>query len=361
MKGRYFLKINGQPIPDELQMLNFYFEYDNDDELLDRLVLRFKNTDGTLLDNPLFRQGNDIEFSFGQEEGDLSEPIKHTIRHVSGVETLQVVAYEENHEIATNSQSKIYRNMTLDEVAAAIARDHGLQFKGDSFPLRYVQLAQVNESGMHFLKRHGKKVNAICMREKQTLVFERKKYDGPAVKEYVYDDNDGFDRGKAMNFQPIETSLGIPWEITMAGMDPNTLEPFETKSNDSTVKRSVLGEETLLYSGAVGAPAARTGQTGMRVASTAYDPLQAKIEGDGLFQSFEGGIVRGTVTLWGDPVVGANTTIKMTGAVQRMAGNYRVARARHIIQGAYKILATVERNAAGKGSGGKKSAGQVKG
>lgn len=358
MKGRYFIRINGQRLPENIEIANTYFEYENDDELMDRLVLRFNDPHNSLMDSGLFKQGNEIEFRFGQDESRMSEARKHTIRQVSAVGGLTVTAYEETHRIAQNSRSRIYADVTIEEVAAFVARENGLQFSGDSFPVRYKQLAQVNETDMKFLKRLGKKVGALVYRKGRTLVFERRKYEGQPVASFIYDVNGGFNRGKAMNFQPAESNLGKPWEITMVGMNPMTMEVFETKSNDSTVKRGVLGEETLLYNGATGTPPARAGQTGKRIPSTAWNPLQAKAEGDAIFQSYEANLVKGTVTLWGEPDVDANTLIELKGQSERLTGLYRVKKARHIIQGSYKILATVERNATGN-AGGQRSSGNI--
>lgn len=358
--SRYFIKINGQDIPESLKMAIGYFEHESNDELLDRLILRFNDPDGTIQDNELLQQGNEIEFSYGQDERVMSEPQTFTLRRVMGKGVLEVTAYEKMHRIAQNSRSRIHRNATISEIATFMARENGLRAKAGNFPLRYVQLAQVNETDLHFLKRIGKRVNAIAIVEGGALVFEKKQFTGQPVTSYFYDEHVASGPGVAMNFRPIETNLGIPWEVTMAGMNPLTMEVYEMKSNDQTVNRAVLGEETLLYSGATGTPQARAGQTGMRIAATAYNPLEAKTEGDAMYQAYESDVLKGTVELWGDADVQTNKIIEFKGVTNRFTGLYRVKKARHIIKGSYKILATVERNAVGVGIGGKRSSGTIR-
>jgi len=106
-------------------------------------------------------------------------------------------------------------------------------------------------------------------------------------------------------------------------------------------------------------PALGTGQTGLRYYSSAGNALQAKQEAAARFEAYEANMLRANVTLWGESDVLANRIIRLTADTERFSGLYRVTRARHIIAGSYKILATVERNATGSDSGGARTAGTV--
>ena len=96
------------------------FEFEDDEKKADKLSLKVDNFTLSYFDNPIFRKGNIIEFTFGYPG--RSAPLRRcVIQKVKGGRQLTVEAHAMSMVMHKIKRSRTWENKTLVEIAQAIA------------------------------------------------------------------------------------------------------------------------------------------------------------------------------------------------------------------------------------------------
>lgn len=335
-EGVFFLTAKGQRLPPEVEQQAYYFEFETAEDRLARAEVRFKEG-AKIADKGIFAQGDVLGVSFGSGTNLYKETLR--IHRAGGGHDFRVIAYEEAHDLQRVSRSRIWAAVTYSEIASQIARIYGFGTDIEPTKYRHPQVAQVNESDLHFLRRLARRIGFECYVENKVLHFHRRRWEAGPVDTLTYIPGGG---GTLTEFYPNESTLARPGRVTAAGINPWTRQPFEVHIDDRTAQRTVTGPATFQDNYPAGA-------TGYRLAVAHHDQQAAREEAEGLYRLLQDDLVLAEFVAVGNPRIQARAIVEVHGYGARWDGLYRVRSARHIIAGQYIVRGWLVRNAAASG------------
>lgn len=349
----FLLRINGERLPEWMRRRCTQFEYEGIADKMNRVQLKFKNTDLKLLDNELLdeEKGNLLRFQFGYADGQLTKPKEYVIQANEGLKQITITAFQQKSKMSSQSRTTTYEQVKRSDVAIQAAKRNGLAYQVEDTGVVFSQIVQSNETDNKFLKQMADKIGFEYYVENETLHFHSKDFGLKPVRKYKYYPNDD-ERAKAKlrDITPKARNVSKPSQTTKKGFDPYEGKEYEAKSNKDNVERTTAGEGTYLYNPESGNESYIPGKV-----ETSEHPkqAQAKEETDGEFKKTEEKTVTADGDFEGDPAVLEKQLIEINNLGKKYSGLYRVKRARHIITAgsgvAYSMRLDLSKNAYHKG------------
>lgn len=163
----------------------------------------------------------------------------------SGENTCIVRAYNRLHRLLRGRNSKTYVNQTDQDIASAIAGQHGLSASTGSSPkITHDHVYQHNQTDLEFLRLRAARLGFDVWVEDQKLYFDVPKKNVDSGIEARYGDAESDSRGGQLfikYFAPRMSSAKVVSEVTVRGWDPEKKEEIVGKA---TAQSSPLGATT---------------------------------------------------------------------------------------------------------------------
>lgn len=228
-----------------------------DTEQHDRLVLHYK---GQLSKNRAALVSDDpvkFEFSYGQ----LKSTWYGYIRHIEQPNSFQsgnteIVCLGVSSQLK-NTEQKIYKNVTADQVVSKIATKYKLQAVTQRHPRIRPSIIQAGQSDWQLLKRLAKQSGFALRSENTSLVFvsQEKVFKNKKTSAPYFFYFEGSDTGVAvaavkklgtlLEFEPIisDTSpdAGVRVDRVITGINPQTKEVIKVKYPHNPTPKATLG------------------------------------------------------------------------------------------------------------------------
>ncbi len=208
----------------------------------DMAVIAFRNENNAY--TAQYKFADSVEVTFG--EGDpvfkgevvAVEPIYNS----SGENTCVIRAYNRLHRLLRGRNSKTYVKQSDQDIAGAIAGNHGLSAKSGSSPkITHEHVYQHNQTDLEFLRLRAARLGFDVWVDDTTLYFDEPKKDKDSGLEVRYGDAESASRGGQLflkYFAPRMSSANVINKVTVRGWDP---EKKEAIVGEVSAQNSPLG------------------------------------------------------------------------------------------------------------------------
>ena len=378
-KPTFLIQIEGQSLSKDITQEITAFAFEDSESGLDELELSVTNRNLQFTDDPLFQEGNEIVARFGYV-GNLSPAKKAVIKEIDyefpdGADpTIRIKAFDKGFKLAGKEIQKVWQKpapgMLYSEIAAEIARQHGLSPVVTSTKTRHLRVAQSNISDAQFLQElatksrgedgDGKAGYVFFVQDDELHFHARDLAQAPALSLEYFTDRKGVLRSFCPSVQS-QGAKGEGTEVLTIGVDPRRKESIRHKAgNDTTPGRDSLGGRTYLVDGETGETKYREQESGKVVPSfersegfheePRTEPMQDTAEGR--FKEAELRQVEASAVTIGIPSCQAKQNVEIKGVGRKFSGIYYIVSVRHEIGGnGYGCELKLKRNALGKGAG----------
>ena len=112
------------------------FEYQDESQKADRVIIRLDNYDLFILDDPTWRRGQLLQVSWGYPEN-MATPQLVVIKRISGGLTLTVEAISRSVLLNGIQKTLAFHNQKRSQVVESIAKDNGFEIAGVKDPIDY--------------------------------------------------------------------------------------------------------------------------------------------------------------------------------------------------------------------------------
>lgn len=366
-----YVQIDGKRLSDELAQRLLQLEFEEDDEKVPKVTLRFNNEDLEITDSLELAMGQRLQVQWGFIGGRMSERLSFTIKARRGFRVRELIGYNDGNRMVGESTSFVWKNVKYSDIASRIAEKRGLKSVARDSEIVHEQVAQSNQSDLNFLKELAEKIGYACYVEGDELHFHPRDYGAKPSMAFAYYNGE---YGNLISFEPEEKTLDEPDEVAVAGVDPMEKEPSYGKANDANTERDSLAEGSFLVNAASGVMTAVSGavenvgrllhlpgQTGKTEAAAAQTDAEAQQEAEAAFRKAEDNTVEATITTVGTPSLRAKRIITLYGLGKTYSGNWYVKQATHSVGASYICTAKLTRNATGNAAaaGAGKTSGNV--
>lgn len=359
-----YVQIDGKRLSDELAQRLLSLEFEEDDEKVPKVTLRFNNEDLEITDSPELAMGQRLQVQWGFIGGRMSDRLAFTIKARRGFRVRELIGYNDGNRMVGESTSFVWKNVKYSDIASRIAEKRGLKPVVRDSKIVHEQVAQSNQSDLNFLKELAEKIGYACYVEGDELHFHPRDYGAKPSMAFAYYNGE---YGNLISFEPEEKTLDEPDEVAVAGVDPMEKEPSYGKANDANTERDSLAEGSFLVNAASGAMEwidnliHSPGQTGKTEAAAAQTDAEAQQEAEAAFRKAEDNTVEATITTVGAPGLRAKRIITLYGLGKTYSGNWYVKQATHSVGSSYTCTAKLTRNATGNAAaaGAGKTSGKV--
>ncbi len=329
----FFIKIDGMEIPKDLSRQLVRVVVDSDLHQPDMFTLLFHDRDMEWVDDPRLGVGKEVEI-WGQSatqsrrSSTRSLLFKGEITTIEpdfsrgGRPTLLLRGYDRSHRMHRGQKRRSFLQTTDSDIALKLAAEEGLRAEVDASPHVYEYLFQNNQTNMEFLVERARRIGY------QVYVFDRTLYfrKGTANHGELPELNWGKD---LLDFHPRLTAVHQADEVLVRSWDPLTKQAVEGRA---TVSQSQI-EVGISHDGGDVAQAA-FGSTSQAVvvdvpmesAKKASDLAQA------LYNEINGEFIQGEGSCFGNPLMLAGKTVKLSGLGKRFSGVYFITAATHIYE-----------------------------
>lgn len=147
---------------------------------------------------------------------------------------LSVRAYDKLHRLTRGKKSKTYQKQTDQDIASAIAGQHGLSVQAGSTPkIKHEHVYQHNQTDLEFLRTRAARIGySIWVDETGKMFFDAPKLDQDSGLEFVLDQQPKDGKGdKLKSFNGRMSNSGVVKKVTVRGWDPEK-------------KQEIVGEES---------------------------------------------------------------------------------------------------------------------
>lgn len=313
------------------------FEYEEDEKKTDQLKLTIDNWDLTHFDNPIWREGNSVEVSWGYP-GNMALTRECVVQKVEGSTTLTVTAQAKSLLMNRDVKSKTYENVTRSDVVKQIAKSYGYDDTHsfiETTTTKYEGISQMRQTDAQFVRRLADAEHFEFYIDFSGFHWHPRKMGQKPLRTMQYYLPP--DVGDIKSFNVESDPFAKPTQVTVSGRDPVAKKDVggdvDGKASDADTQRTVLvAPDTGLTS-----LAPVTTQTVERP-TTETSTTQAKKEADGHFTKAQQATVKMTLDCIGDPTLIAKSVIAIRGISNRLSGLYYVNTASHKIDsGGYSM------------------------
>lgn len=317
------------------------FEFEDDEKKADKLSLKVNNFDLRFFDDPIFRKGNVIEFTFGYP-GRQSPARRCVIHKVTGARELEVVAHSVIMLMHKIKKSRTWENKTLTQIATTIATEYG-QALGTStgYDPQNIQIDpeldvavahrhQAAETDAQFLSRLAKRYGLEFYVDSRGMHFKRRNFKQRAVKDFTWYNGDG-----AFQDFGIENDIvSRHGTVTLKGFDPLNKKAIKYTADNDSSKREGLAPVIEIVDPVTGAlhKQARTSES-MLGHSSETSASAVKAHAEAKYRASQHATVKLSFKLVGDPDVQGKRVYGFRGLGKRVSGLYYTHTVKHTING----------------------------
>lgn len=342
----YYVKVappGGKAQPVDATERVVAFTFDEEESKADKLELDLDNFDLALFDDPTWKHGNTLIVSWGYA-GNMTKPRKMIIGKITGAKILKVEALAQSILMNKEQKSRTFENMTPGDIATLIGREYGIpkaealwqeaNAAQDAAAKQTIQQAKMTDAQMlaHLAKRHG----FIFHVKDDGLHFEPRNVSAAPKRVFTYYTDP--EQGDVLDFNVENDVTMAPGSIVAKGRNPETREDIIAPASNTETKRHGFAPITHTVS-----KREQTTQTApiaqdVVILTTAPTAAIAKSQVDGKFIRAQQATVQLTLSVIGDPTVGATNVIEVRGISKRLSGKYYVKSAKHKLSATSYVL-----------------------
>lgn len=341
------------------------FEFVDEEAKADKLVLRIENEDLSEFDNPIWRKGVILEATWGYRHR-VGPSRRCVIRKIGGGRVLNVEAHALSSLMHTDKKARVWKNMTLSEIATRIAADYTEIREAEevarqenkeralvpagvaaedwynlgniSVPAEYDQRierrVQAAETDAAFLARLARKHGLVFYVDNQGVHFKMRNLKQPPVKTLTWRGGNG----DFLDFNVENDISGKAGSVTKKGFDPLNKKALTHQANNASTKRDGLANVVEIVDKRTGATHLASRASEDHVEHTnEVTPSGVKSHASGKFRENQHTAVKMTCTVIGDPMLLGKRVVELQGLGKRLSGRYYVSQATHKIGSGYRV------------------------
>lgn len=332
---------SGRDITDMID--SFTFEDCTEED--DILKIQLKGKNPSIIDDPDFSEDIVLKFIFGYLDGNQSGIHTAKIsdigyRYGTTID-MNITASDLGRDMKLTESNKIWKNVSTSDIINQIATKYKMQVNIEGTTRKYTSIPQGNMSDFDFIKYLAsiEPNNYIYFVKGKTINFVRRKIAQASSGIYTLGDPEGGVLGFSVTVKKDKKNSGSG-ETKTTGINPDTLENVEGKSNTTTDKtgRYVYDQNSNLITDT------NTGKTLSGVVAQSNADAKAITDKAKADAELEG--ITASVELEGNCLFLANTTITMSGVAKKHSGNWYVPKVTHKIdRSGYKSIGDLKKNA----------------
>lgn len=324
LSSQFYIEIGGQPLTEPIASQLLSAEVEQHSLLPDTFTIRLSDPGLKLLDDGPFKLAKKITLKAEPEQASKAITLMHG--EITALEPafneymiteLVIRGYDASHKLYRTTQSKTYVNQKDSDIAATIAKAHGLTAEISSTSTVYEHLFQHNQPDLHFLMDRAWRIGYECFVQDKTLTFRPPPQAASALTLTWGDD--------LLSFYPRLTMAEQVEEVTVRGWDPAQQKPIVGRAQ---VQKGTLfpaiKEKVTNWLGKFGG--GKLVVTNQPVISQAEADLLAKArlnERSGAFVQAEGSAFR-------RPDIRAGQFVELKGLGERLSGRFLITSATHV-------------------------------
>jgi Bacteriophage probable baseplate hub protein len=317
--------------------------FDEEESKADKLELELDNFDLSLFDDPHWKHGNTLVVSWGYV-GNMSKPRSMVVGKITGAKVLKVEALAPSILMNKEHKSRCFERMTPCDIANAIGKEYGIPVAEklwqeannmqDPAAKQTTQQAKMTDAQMlaHLAKRHG---YVFHVKDDGIHFAPRNVTAAPTRVFHYYTDPE---QGDVLDFNVENDVTMAPGRIVAKGRDPLKKEDIHEGASNKETERGGMAPITHTVS--------RRDLTTQTVSiaqdavllTTAPTAAIAKRQVDGKYIRAQQATVQLTLSVIGDPNVGAAQVIEVRGISKRLSGKYYVKSAKHKLTATSYVL-----------------------
>ena len=342
------------------------FEFDDEESKADRLTLTITNEDLSEFDNPIWRKGTILEATWGYP-GKVAPTRRCVIRKISGARQMKIEAHGLAMLMHVTKKTRVWKNMTVGEIANKIAGDYATIFDTESISagrggivsdnlsggasdsdnisvtddelLRLERRVQAAETDATFLMRTAKKHGLVFYVDNQGVHFKQRNMHQAPVKTLTWYAGDG----DMMDFSVDNDITARPGAVTKKGFDPLSKKALSSRADNDSTKRDGLAPVIEVVDQRTGSKTLATRASEEHTEHTNEVTAGAvKSHAAGKFRETQHVTIHMTIHAVGDPDLLAKRVVNLQGLGKRLSGKYYVKKAVHKIGSGYTTELTVK-------------------
>ncbi len=297
----------------------------------DKIAFTLDNYDLRHFDEPILRQGDIIEVSWGYH-GRMSTSRECVVQKITGGTVLKVEAHGKAMLMYKDTQTRAFRGMKRSDVARQIAEENGYGVYLQDIDDTKEVITQINQAGMtdatllasmarlegfrFYVDQHGFHFHARRVGQAPTRRFT-----------WFIDTN-----GDMLAFPNVETDITAkPGSVTLKGRDPLKKTDIEARAdNDSTKGRPVLAPVIKLVDNRTGERTLqRNVSAEISAPTTQTTHAAAERHAKGIYKNSQLTAVKLSFPAVGDPRTDAKTVIELANIGALISGNYFITSVTH--------------------------------
>ena len=301
----------------------------------DKLTLSIDNFTGDLWDDATFRKGNFLDVAWGYP-GMMAPKRRMVILKATGGAIMNVEARARSVLLHREKLCRTYENLTRSEIVHTIAARHGyagINLHVEDTTERIDVVNQASMTDASFLKRLAQREGFEFFIDWDGLHWHRRDFgQAPARRFVYYGQGVTADENTIIDYDVENDLTAKPGRTVVQGRDPKTKKPFsQVGSNDST-DRDVLTEVVEVPDIVNGRWVQSTRQAHQETIPTAEDTAtKAKTRVDGRYRKIQQTAVKLRLTVLGNPLILAKTTIDVSGVAKRLDMRYYIREVEHTV------------------------------
>ncbi len=317
------VKVNGTDLAPELYDSILMVKVEESVQLPDRFELRFSDPTFELFDRNLFGMGAEVEIAF-RADRDMTvvtrgEVTAVAIEPASEGHHLVLTGLDVTHRLHRGPRSRTFIEMTDADIAAQIAREHGLDTDIDSTREVRPYVLQSSQSDFVFLSDRAAQIGFELWITDRTLHFKPRPRASSSPPDLEYGENLNTFRVRFSSAERCD-------EVVVRGWDPVAKQAIEGRSDNVDTGCTAPASDQI--------EAESRRAFGNVTRSAGQFPVATQAAADALARSLlhraSGGAVVARGEAIGDPRLAAGAEVEISGVGQRLSGTYRISSVEHM-------------------------------
>lgn len=323
----------------DLSDLVLVFEYVDEEKKADKLTLKIDNWNLEQFDSPTWKKGTILEVTFGYP-GKMSPIRRAVVQKIKGFRQLSIEAHGMAMVAHKIKRSRVWSNMTLVEIARAIAGQYGAEFgvaggtTGDNIKIdsaldrKVAHRVQASETDASFLSRLAKRHGLQFYVDSQGMHFKTRNLEQAPIRSYTWFNGEG----ELLDIDIENDVTARAGAVTKKGIDPLSKKVITHRADNDSTKRAglapvieIIDKKTLVSSVQPRAAEEHTEHT------SEANTVGAKSHAEGKFRETQHRTVKLSFKAVGDPDVMGKRVIEMKGIGKRLSGKYYITSVTHTI------------------------------
>ncbi len=318
----------------------FHFEFDDAQKKADKLQIKVDNFDLRYFDDPIFRKGNLIEFTFGYP-GRLSPPRRCVIQKVSGGRELTIEAHGLAMLMHKIPRQRTWENLRLSEIATRIAKEYGTSiaptqdgadkdniFIEKELDIKVSHLHQAGQTDAAFLSRLARRHGLDFYVDSRGMHFKRTNMKQPPVTAYTWYNGEG----DFMDFSIDNDITGKKGAVTLKGFDPLKKKSLSHRADNDSAKRDGLAPVIEIIDPRTGVHSLQHRQAEESIEHTSESSVSAvKAHAEAKYRGNQEVTVLLGFKVLGDPDLQGKRVVSFLGLGKRVSGLYKLFEVKHTI------------------------------